>query len=84
MYSNRFNRAIVLTHHAVARMTERNVSVEQVVEIIDSGDTKFADDSHLWAYKALADRDDNLVCAVLVLEDKVVVKTIMHYFEVLP
>jgi L-asparaginase/Glu-tRNA(Gln) amidotransferase subunit D len=28
----------------------------------------------------LADRADNLICAVLVLEDAVVVKTVMHHF----
>ena len=65
-------------------MLERYVTIEQVVEIVDTGETKFADATHLWAYKALPNRDDNLICAVLVLEDKVVVKTIMHHFEVLP
>ena len=30
------------------------------------------------------DRDDNLVCAVLVLENAVIVKTLMHHWELLP
>ena len=84
MFSNRFSLPIVLTKHAQERMLERNVTIEQVVEIVDTGETKFADPTHLWAYKALPHRDDNLICAVLVLEDKVVVKTIMHHFKVLP
>jgi hypothetical protein len=29
----------------------------------------------------LPGRSDNLVCAVLVLENAVVVKTVMHYFD---
>jgi hypothetical protein len=29
------------------------------------------------------ERHDNLLCAVLVLEDRVVVKTVMHHFTVL-
>ena len=84
MFSRRFSLPIVLTKHAQTRMVERKVTIEQVVEIVDTGETKFADLTHLWAFKALANRDDNLICAVLVLEDKVVVKTIMHHFEVLP
>ena len=83
MFSKRFSLPIVLTKHAQERMLERSVTIEQVVEIVDTGETKFADPTHLWAYKALPNRDDNLICAVLVLEDKVVVKTIMHHFEVL-
>ena len=83
MFSSRFSRPIVLNKHAQERMLERNVTIERVVEIVDTGETKFADATHLWAYKAFPNRDDNLICAVLVLEDKVVVKTIMHHFEVL-
>ena len=84
MFSNRFSLPIVLTKYAYERMSERHVSVEQVVEIVDTGEMKFADPTHLWAFKTLANRDDNLICALLVFEDKVVVKTIMHHFEVLP
>jgi hypothetical protein len=49
--------------------------------VIDTGDTRYKDETHLWAYKHLANRTDNLICAVLVLETVVVVKTIMHNFE---
>lgn len=27
------------------------------------------------------DRDDNLICAAAVLEDEVIIKTVMHHFE---
>lgn len=84
MFSNRFTLPVVLTRHAQERMRERNVTIAQVLEIVDTGETKFADPTHFWAYKALPNRDDNLICAVLVLEDKVVVKTVMHHFEVMP
>ena len=42
--------------------------------------TRFKDETHLWAYKHLAGRTDNLICAVLVLETAVVVKTVLHEF----
>jgi len=43
---------------------------------------KYRDDSHVWIYKAYAGRNDNLLCAAVVLESVLVVKTVMHHFEV--
>jgi hypothetical protein len=54
--------------------------MDELLVVVDTGDTRFKDDTHLWAFKNLPGRTDNLVCAVLVLEDVVVVKTVMHEF----
>jgi len=81
MQSTRFNRPVILTRHALMRMTERNITELELLLVIDTGDIKYKDDTHLWAYKHLDQRIDNLICAVLVLETVVVVKTIMHNFE---
>jgi len=51
-----------------------------VAEIVGTGETKFADPTHLWAYKVLPGRQDNLICAVLVLADKIIVKIVMRHF----
>jgi hypothetical protein len=83
MYSNRFQRPIVISSHAKIRMTEREISEAMLLEVIDSGDTRYKDTTHLWAFKEFPERHDNLLCAVLVLEDRVVVKTVMHHFSVL-
>lgn len=64
-------------------MQERNISEIILLEVIDSGETRYKDASHLWAFKEFPERHDNLLCAVLVLEDHVVVKTVMHHFTVL-
>jgi len=64
-------------------MTERNISDAIMLEIIDSGETRYKDATHLWVFKEFPERQDNLLCAVLVLEDYVVVKTVMHHFTVL-
>ena len=48
--------------------------------LIHTDETRFKDPTHLWAYKKLPGRTDHLVCAVLVLENAVVVKTVMHAF----
>jgi hypothetical protein len=83
MYSNRFQRPIVISSHAKIRMAEREISEAMLLEVIDSGDTRYKDTTHLWAFKEFPERHDNLLCAVLVLEDRVVVKTVMHHFSVL-
>ncbi len=80
MFSVRFQRLVVLTQHAKVRMGQRSISMDELLVVIDTGDTRFKDDTHLWAFKNLPGRTDNLVCAVLVLEDAVVVKTVMHEF----
>ena len=83
MFSNRFQRLVVISSHARIRMAERDISEAMLLEVIDFGDTRYKDASHLWAFKEFPERHDNLLCAVLVLEDRVVVKTVMHHFSVL-
>ena len=61
-------------------MAERQISEAELVTVIDTGETRFKDETHLWAFKHLTGRTDNLICAVLVLETAVVVKTVMHEF----
>ena len=80
MYSIRFERPVVLTRHASLRMVQRNITNLELLSVIDTGETKRKDDTHLWAFKQLEGRSDNLICAVLVLETSVVVKTVMHDF----
>ena len=83
MFSKRFQRPIVISSHARMRMVERDISEAMLLEVIDSGDTRYKDATHLWAFKEFPERHDNLLCAVLVLEDQVIVKTVMHHFTVL-
>lgn len=83
MYSTRFQCAIVITHHARMRMDERGITELLLLDVIDSGEIRYRDATHLWIFKRFNDRSDNLLCAVLVLEDRLVVKTVMHHFEVI-
>ena len=81
MVSIRFNRPVVITCHAAKRMAERAISDADLVAVIDRGELRYKDTTHLWAYRHFPERNDNVVCAVLVLEDAVVAKTVMHHFE---
>ncbi len=65
------------------RMKERDISEAMLLEVIDLGETRYKDATHLWAFKEFPARHDNLLCAVLVLEDSVVIKTVMHHFTIL-
>ncbi len=62
-------------------MAERRISEDLLKEIIETGQIRYKDESRLWIYKHIEGRDDNLICAAVALEDKLVVKTIMHYFQ---
>lgn len=82
MFSTRFNRPIQLTQHAQTRMLERDISEALILDLIDTGEVRNKDAVRLWISKAYADRTDNLLCVAVVLEAAVVVKTVMHHFEI--
>ena len=64
-------------------MRARNVTQELVLLIVDTGFVRYSDSSRLWAWLEVPGRADNLLCLALVLEDAVVVKTVMHHWEVI-
>jgi hypothetical protein len=64
-------------------MQSRKVGADVVLKIIDTGYLRYSDPIRLWAWLEVPDRQDNLLCLALVLEDAVVVKTVMHHWEVI-
>jgi len=84
MHSIRFGLPVVLTEHARLRMVERTMDADLILEIIDTGTLKEAGGVHYWLYKHLTDRTDNLLCVAAVIDNVVVVKTIMHHWEPQP
>ena len=65
-------------------MALRDVYAALVLEIIDTGTLKDAGGSHYWLYKSMPGRTDNLLCVAAVIHNAVVVKTIMHHWELRP
>jgi hypothetical protein len=82
-YSERFGRFVSLTKHAVDRMKERTISYDLIRELIETGETRYKDEHHVWIYKSFTERDDNLICAAVVLEQKIIIKTIMHRWQLM-
>ena len=80
MFSARFGKPVVVTDHARRRMAERNVNEALLLDLIETGELRHKDATRIWIAKHYNERDDNLLCAVAVLEDTLVVKTIMHRF----
>ncbi|MDR1850246.1 MAG: DUF4258 domain-containing protein [Zoogloeaceae bacterium] len=81
MESKRFNRQIILTHHAKEQMAARNISYAELMETIEEGDADYKNATNLWLSRFFPARHDNLICAAVVLENALVVKTVMHHFE---
>jgi len=80
MYSDRFKLEVRLTQHARARMIERGVDEELLLDLVETGTAKYKDEHRLWVFKHYPERDDNLICAAVVIENALIVKTVMHYF----
>ena len=75
---------IVLTAHARQRAQERNMSMEVVRDIVDNGTQQEASPGHFWFYKHFPDRDDNLLCVAAVIDNVLVIKTVMHHWRAAP
>jgi len=81
LHSRRFACAIALTAHARKRMSERNISEQTLLDLIETGEVRHKDAHRFWIAAHFADRQDNLLCAAVVQDARVlVVKTLMHYF----
>lgn len=52
----------------------RWISNELLPRLVDAGQTHCRDATHLWVWLDAPSREDNLDCAVLLLEDAVVIK----------
>ena len=81
LFSQRFNRRIRVTRHAASRMTERHIDTGTLVEVVETGQVRYSDVVRLWVAKDIEGRVDNMICVAAVLEDAIVVKTVMHHFD---
>lgn len=81
MISARFEKPVRVTRHASERMNERNISEAVLLDLLETGTVRYKDEARIWVFKHFPDRNDNLVCAAAVLEDVIVIKTVMHHFQ---
>jgi hypothetical protein len=81
LHSQRFSKIIHLTEHAKKRMIERDISIELLSDLIETGQITYKDDKHAWIAKFYQHRTDNLLCAAVVIEQTLIVKTVMYHFS---
>lgn len=62
MFSSRFQLSVSITRHARQRMSERNIDDGLLLDLIETGVLRRKDAVHLWLFKHIDDRDDNLLC----------------------
>ena len=65
-------------------MAEREIDEALRLRVIDEGGTRYSDATLLWAWLQVPGRDDNLLCAVLLLQQAVVVETVMRRWSSMP
>jgi hypothetical protein len=75
--SARFGKSVWLTDHAIESMAKRNVTLVEVKRLIEEGEYRTKEASHGWIFHHFESRDDNLICAAVVTEQAIIVKTVM-------
>ena len=80
-FSQRFHKNVWITNHARESMEKRNIDKSAIMEIINNGDIKQRDEIHLWVYKHIEGRTDNLICAAVIEQQAVIIVTVMTNWE---
>jgi hypothetical protein len=69
-----------MTYHARKRMRERAIDDPLLLDLIETGTLKSGEPNHYWIYKSYPDRNDNQLCAAVLLGQALIIKTVMHHF----
>lgn len=77
MFSQRFQKNVQLTHHVKARMEKRDISLELLLDLIETGGIRNKSEVEMWIYKSYAEHSEGLVCTAVVVGQAVIVKTVM-------
>ena len=62
-------------------MEKREIDISTLERLIEEGEIKRRDPVDLWIYMAISYRTDNLICAAVVEQSALIVKTVMINWE---
>lgn len=79
-WSVRFNRRVWVTDHATVRAAERNIPLDTLLDLIETGAMREKEKGHCWIWKSIPGRSDNLLCVAALVADALIVKTVMNHF----
>lgn len=80
-FSQRFGKNVWITHHARTSMEKRQIDDATLERVIEEGEIKHRNAIDLWVFKHIDGRSDNLICAAVVEQEAVVIKTVMINWE---
>ncbi|CAI10275.1 hypothetical protein p1B35 (plasmid) [Aromatoleum aromaticum EbN1] len=80
-FSKRFGKNVWVTNHARESMQRRDIDDATLEQLIEEGEIKRRDELNLWIFTQIQERADNLICAAVVEQAAVVVKTVMVNWE---
>ena len=80
-FSKRFGKNVWVTNHARESMQRRNIDATTLERVIEEGEIKRRDTMNLWVFAHIQERADNLICAAVVEQASVVIKTVMVNWE---
>lgn len=58
-------------------MTKRHITLGQIKELIEQGEYQVKEEPHGWIFHHFPTRADNLICAAVVNEKSIIIKTVM-------
>jgi len=58
-------------------MAKRHIILEEIKELIEKGEYQIKEGPHGWIFHHFPKRSDNLVCAAIVNEESIIIKTVM-------
>ena len=80
-FSERFGKNVWISNHARQRMLWRNVDLALLQKIVETGTIQQRDSENAWIFSEIEGRLDNLICAAVIEQKAVVVKTVMVNWE---
>ena len=76
-YSSKYKKNVWLTNHAIEAMAKRKITLPEVKTLIESGSFKSVEGSDGWIFYNFPEREDNLICAAVVNDQAIIIKTVM-------
>lgn len=76
-HSQRFDKKVWLTNHAIEAMAKRSIRLAEVKTLIELGVYDIKSPPHGWIFHHFCERSDNLVCAAVIDQEAIVIKTLM-------
>ena len=76
-HSNRFDKIVWLTNHAIESMAKRQITLPEIKQLIEQGEYRVKEEPHGWIFHHFSTSRDNLNRAEEVEKQAIIIKTVM-------